>query len=399
MNITTSRRGAWAGYYPIVGKDFDELADHMKDSPDDCNIGWNVPNSFIEALQKGDKEASRRFAKAMKVKLLTGKGYFFFVDKVNDLNPDCYKNLGLDVKASNLCTEITLFSDKDHTFTCVLSSLNLAMLEKHEIKETAYNATVFLDCVCQEFIERAKGIEGLENAVRFTEKSRALGLGVCGFHTALQQRMIPFESLDAVLYNGEVFKKMREGAEQASKLLVDWRGEPEWCKGTGRANTHLLAVAPTASTALIMGGVSQGIEPVIGNAFVQASAGGEVERVNPVFLELAKSRGKYSKALVSDINDNYGSVQHLDWLTDEEKLVFRTAYEIDQDVIIRLASQRQQWIDQAQSINLFFSAEEDERRIVDVHKKAFLDPRIKSLYYLRTQAGVVGSTGECISCM
>lgn len=396
----TARRGAWAGYYPLEGDDFDEIADHIKDNPDDCNVGWNVTDSFIARLEQGEEEASRRFAKAMKVKLLTGKGYFFFIDRVNRDNPECYEKFGLSVKASNLCTEITLHSDKDHTYTCVLSSINLAMIEDDgDLRDTASDGTVFLDCVVSEFLEKARKIPGLERAVRGTEKSRALGLGVCGFHTALQKQSIPFESLEAVLYNGRVFKIIKEAAQTASQYMAVLSGEPEWLDGTGFRNSHLLAIAPTASTALIMGGVSQGIEPMLGNAFVQSSAGGELERVNPVFLELAKERGKYSKALVSDINDKYGSVQHLSWLTEHEKLVFRTAYEIDQEAIVRLASQRQQWIDQAQSINLFFSADEDERRIVEVHKKAFTDKRIKSLYYLRTQAGVVGSNGECIACM
>lgn len=396
----TARRGAWAGYYPITGGDFDELIDYIKEFPDDANIGWNITDEFINKLNLGDKKYLRRFKKAMKVKMLTGKGYFFFEDKVNRKVPESYKNNNLSVKSSNLCTEITLHQDEEHTYTCVLSSLNLYHwdhIEKNpDIIETA---TVFLDCVAAEFIDKAKSIKGLEKAVRFTEKGRALGLGTCGFHSYLQRNSIPFESLEAMFANRTIFKKIRDHAEIATKQLAKDLGEPEWCKGLGRRNTHLMAIAPTMSTALIMGGVSQGIEPMIGNAFIQSSAGGESERVNPVFLDLMKKRGKYTKKLVRQIAENYGSVQDLDWLDDHEKLVFRTAFEINQESVVRLASQRQPYIDQAQSLNLFFSAEESEAYIAKIHKIAFEDENILSLYYVRTQAGIAGSNGEaCVAC-
>ena len=393
-----TRRGAWAGYIEIDHDDFWEIINFLNTNPDDCNIGWIVSDNFIKRLNSGDKKAISRYQKAMKTKMVTGKGYFFFVDKTNKLNPKTYKDRGLKVKASNLCSEIALFSDPEHTYTCVLSSLNLAKYDEWKNTDTIFVSTVFLDCVASEFISIGKNIKGLENAVRFTEKSRALGLGVMGFHTYLQSHMIPFESMDAHFKNIEIFKKIRDEAEKATKWMAEVFGEPEWCRGYNRRNTHLIAVAPTLSTAGILGGVSQGIEPVYKNVYVQGSAAGEMNRINPVFLQLLKEKGIYDDEHINEIIDHNGSVQNVEWLNDEEKKVFKTAFEIDQKVIIRLASVRQQFIDQAQSINLFFSSDESEEYISEVHQMAFNDPMIKSLYYIRSESGVQASKGECESC-
>ena len=396
----TARRGAWAGYIGIDHDDFDELVDYLNSHPDDANVGWNISDEFIQRLNSGDADAVRRYQKAMKFKMITGKGYFFFPDKVNRNKPESYKKNNLNVKSSNLCTEITLHQDDDHTYTCVLSSMNLSYYDDWKDTDAIFTATVFLDCVASEFISKAKHIKALEKAVRFTEKGRALGLGVCGFHTYLQKKNLAFESLEAMFFNNNYFKEMKEKSLAASEWMAKNWGEPEWCKGTGVRNTHRMAIAPTMSTALIMGGCSQGIEPMIGNAFIQSSAGGETERVNPVFLELMKSRGKYTKKAVRDIAENYGSVQNVDWLSEHEKLVFRTAFEINQEVILRLAAQRQKHIDQAQSLNLFFSAEETEEYISYIHRLAFENEMIHSLYYVRTQVGIAGASdkNECIAC-
>lgn len=394
----TSRRGAWAGYLPIDHKDFLEVVDYVEHHPDDLNVGWIISDGFIDRLNNGDLDALHRYQRSLKVKAVTGKGYYFFKDKVNRLNPLCYRDKGLEVAASNLCTEITLFSDASHTFTCVLSSLNLEKYDEWKNSDAVFTSTVFLDCVASEFIHCAKGISGLEPAVEFTRKSRALGLGTLGFHSYLQSKSIPFESFEAHLINLEIFKGVRDEAERATKWMAEQWGEPEWCEGYGRRNTHLLAIAPNTSSALICGGSSQGIEPLVSNIYNQPTSAGEISRANPRFIELARGRGMWTKELMSDLISSNGSVQHLSWLSDDEKLVFRTAYEIDQRSIIRLASARQQFIDQAQSINLFFDANEDETYISEVHKEAFTNPMIKSLYYMRTQAGVKASKNECLSC-
>lgn len=394
----TSRRGAWAGYLPIEHGDFWELIDYIENFPDDLNIGWNVSDNFLQMLESGNAEAIKRYQRIMKVRAITGKGYLFKVDETNRHNPPMYKDLGLSVKASNLCTEITLHSDEDHTFTCVLSSMNLSKYDEWKSTDAAYVATVFLDCVASEFMALAEGVHGFENSVRFTDTSRALGLGALGFHTYLQSKMVALESFEAHMLNIEIFQHLHEEATRATKWMASNWGEPEWCKGYGVRNTHLIAVAPNTSSALICGGVSQGIEPVVANLYNQPTAAGEIYRVNPIFLELAKKRVGWNDEIVKRLIDSEGSVQGEDWLTDEEKAVFKTAYEIDQKALVRLAAARQPYICQAQSLNLFFDADEDEAYISEVHKEALLNPNIKSLYYLRTKAGVSASTGECIAC-
>jgi len=210
--------------------------------------------------------------------------------------------------------------------------------------------------------------------------------------------MIPFESLDAHFENINIFRHIQEEAERATRWMAEKFGEPEWCEGYNRRNTHLLATAPTLSSSLICGGVSQGIEPIYKNVFVQGSAAGEMNRINSTLLELMKSKGVYTNKNINEIINNNGSVQNVDWLTEDEKKVFKTAFEIDQKAIIRLAAARQKYIDQAQSINLFFSADESEEYISEVHQMAFNDPMIKSLYYIRSESGVQASKGECEAC-
>lgn len=397
-----TRRGAWAGYYNIEGGDFDELISYIKNNPDDLNIGWNVHDSFIEKLENGDKDSISRYQAALKLKCLTGKGYFFFVDKVNRGNPQAYINNNLLVKASNLCSEISLFSDKHHTFTCVLSSMNAYRFDEWKDTDAVYWATIFLDCVASEFIswceDRPEVKVDLYKAINFTKKGRALGLGCLGFHSYLQKHNVGIEELQAGFINEEIFSHIEEKSKRASKWMAMVLGEPEWCKGLGVRNTHLTAIAPNTSSAIICGGMSQGIEPVVANIYNQLSSAGEIVRISPLFLELMKKRGKHTKAVIKKITNNFGSVQDLDWLTEQEKLVFKTAYEINQEVLIRLASQRQKYICQSQSLNLFFSADEKEEVISAIHKMAFKDKNIKSLYYMRTLAGIQASSGECVAC-
>ena len=392
-----TRRGSWAGYLPMMHPDFQEVYDFVYDKPDEVNVGWNWYDNDTKNMKAGDEETDNRFKKVMKLRAVQGKGYMFFPNKANRLAPQMYKDLGLIIESSNLCCEIALFQDESHDFTCVLAANNMAKYNEWKDKDLIFTSTVFLDCICSEFLENAKGIPGLENAIRFTEKGRALGLGVCGFHTYLQQERIPFASLDAQFFNNAFFKEMQKETFRASEWLAKELGEPEWCKGYGRRNTHTMAMMPTMSTAAIMGGVSQGIEPMIGNAFVASIAGGESERINPVFLDLMKERGKYSRKLVKHIVDNYGSVQDQDWLTDHEKLVFLTAYEIPQEVIIRLANQRGKWIDQGQSLNLFVDADAPEGYVAYLHRLIIEAEYIKGAYYLRSQAGVSASMG-CVAC-
>lgn len=394
----TARRGSWAGYLPIDHGDFKEVCTFLEQHPDGLNIGWNVSDEFIDRLKNRDEDALSRYAKALKTKMVTGKGYFFFPNKADRKRPKWYKDQGLDVKAPQLCNEILLHSSKDYTYTCVLASMNVELYDDWKDTDAVFVSTVFLDAVCQEFIERAKNIPGLEKAVAFTKASRALGLGQCGLHSYFQRNMIAFESLDAHMLSNQIARHIQNEAIRASEWLADTWGEPLWMKGYGRANTHLIAIAPTKSTALIMGGVSEGINPDTAMVYTQRSAGGEIDRVNPYLLKLMKEKGVYTKANVEDIRDKMGSVQHVTWLNDEEKAVFRTAFEINQSAIIRMASSRGRFMDQWQSLNLFFAAGEDEEYINRVHKEAFLDEGIIGLYYVYSKAGVQASKDECMAC-
>lgn len=399
MNSTTARRGAWACYLDIEHGDFHEVVEHILAEPDDLNVGWTIKQSFIDRLNANEPEAVERFQKAMKVKMVTGKGYFFFVDKANAKRPAMYVDRGLLINNSQLCSEVMLFNDHEHTYTCVLSSMNTAKYFEWKDTDAVFWATVFLDCVASEFIEKASSISGLEKAVRFTEKSRALGLGVCGIHTLFMQQNLAFESFEAHMLSQDVSSRIWQEAQRASKDMATELGEPEWCEGYGVRNTHLIAIAPTKSTALLMGGVSEGINPDPAMSYTQMTSAGEVDRTNPVLLELMKKKGVYTKKHIQEITDAQGSVQKVSWLSPEEKEVFKTAFEINQKAVLRLASARARYIDQWQSLNLFFAADEDPAWIAEVHQEAFVDPNILALYYVYTQAGVQASKGECESCM
>jgi ribonucleoside-diphosphate reductase alpha chain len=394
----TARRGAWAAYLNIEHGDFHEVADLISSEPDDLNIGWTVHQTFIDRLNSGEKAAIEIFQKAMKIKMVTGKGYFFFIDKTNDKRPLVYRDKGLFVNNSQLCSEITLFNDAHHTYTCVLSSMNGAKYPEWKDTDAVYWATIFLDCVASEFIAKAEGVPGLEKAVRFTKKHRALGLGLCGLHTLFMQKLLPFEAFEAHMLSQDISAVIDAESLRASKDMAILLGEPEICKGYGIRNTHRIAIAPTKSTALLMGGISEGINPDPAMSFTQMTSAGEVARINPTLLDLMKTKGVYSKKSLQDITDKQGSVQHVTWLTEEEKAVFKTAFEINQKAVLRLASARSRYIDQWQSLNLFFSADESPEWIAEVHQEAFGDPNILALYYVYTQAGVQASKGECEAC-
>jgi len=275
--------------------------------------------------------------------------------------------------------------------------MNVAKYNEWKDTDAVFWATVFLDCVAEEFIQKAKLVAGLEKAVKFTERGRALGLGQCGFHTLLQRNKIPFESLGAHYLNVEIAKHINEKQLEASRWMADKLGEPKWCEGYGVRNTHLSAIAPTKSTAVLMGGVSEGINPDPAMVFTQTTAGGEMERICPEFLKIMKLKGHYNKATIRSIIDEFGSVQHLSWLSTEEKEVFKTAFEINQEIVLRLAAARQKYVSQGQSLNLFFSADEDPAWISHIHKLAFENDGILGLYYITTMAGVHASK-ECEAC-
>lgn len=275
--------------------------------------------------------------------------------------------------------------------------MNLAKYNEWKDTDAVFTSTVFLDCLVSDFLEKSKGISGLEKARRFTERGRAVGLGVMGFSTFLQQERVPYESLEAQFHNHLIFKHIQEESLKASQWMAEELGEPEWCKGYGVRNTHRTACAPTKSTANLMGGVSESFSPDPAMVYEIGSAAGNMKRITPEIYKVMKERGVYSKATVDDIINHVGSVQHVDWLDEHEKKVFKTAFEIDQETILRYASQRQKFLCQGQSLNFFVSEDGDEERIASLHSKAFLDENILSLYYVYSRSGVIVSS-DCVNC-
>lgn len=294
-------------------------------------------------------------------------------------------------------SEILLHSSEKLSFSCVLSSMNLYKYDEWKDTDAIFEATVFLDCVVSDFLEKSDGISGLEKVREFTKRGRAVGLGVLGFSSYLQKNRIPFESFEAMLLNDQIFKKLHDDSLRASQWLAEELGEPLWCRGYNIRNTHTTALAPTKSTSLLMGGVSESVFPDPAMVFEQSSAAGGMFRILPEFYKLLVEKGKYTPEVIDSVIKNVGSVQHFDWLTDEEKAVFKTAFEVDQNSILKYASRRQKWLTQGQSLNFFFSEVGDEERISEIHSKAFLDPNITAMYYIYSRSGVVVSN-SCEVC-
>lgn len=392
-----NRRGSVGAYLDIDHGDFYECLNSLKTESNGKNYGWIIRDSFVERLKANEPEAQKRWMDALHVKLLTGKGYLFFVDKANRHRPQMYKDLGLDIKASNLCSEIMLHSSSKLTYSCILSSLNLIHWDEIKDSDAIFVATVFLDCLCSEFLNSSIDVPGLDKVREFTRLGRAIGLGVMGFSTYLQSKRIPYESIQAQGLNHQIFKRLHDESLKASQWLAEVLGEPEWCKGYGVRNTHRTALAPTKSTSLLMGGVSESHFPDPGMVFDAGSAAGDLRRIVPEIYKLMQERGVYSEATINDIIEHIGSVQHVTWLDDHEKAVFKTAFEMDQMVLLRYASQRQKHLCQGQSINFFVPEDGGEEAVARLMSKAALDDEILSVYYIYSRSGVVVKD-ECIAC-
>lgn len=391
------RRGSFAVYLPIDHPDVPELLrakDHSKGDPRkfiDSNVALTITDAWVESMIAGDKHKQELFGEVLKTRMISGSPYLVFIDNANAQNPECYVDRGLSVKTSNLCSEIFLHTDEHHSFVCVLSSLNLSRYDEYRNwKSEKSGRTVpeiaihLLDAVVSEFIRKAKDKVGLGRSVRFAEKSRALGLGTMGLHTLYQKRGLPFSSTGARQLNVEAHSWIREQSELASRELASKFGEPEWCKGSGMRHTHLLAVAPTRTNSVISGAFSQGIEPIDSNYFVAKQAKGTYVRKNPVLEKLLCAKG-VDATVWEEILEARGSVQELDCLTDSEKEIFKTAREIDQFELIKQAADRQQFICQGQSLNLFVDPESDPAYIMRLHLSAW-KMGLKSLYYLKSSS-------------
>lgn len=383
----SSRRGSAGQYINILNPDVDEFLDQLNADDDGWNIGWNITDDYEALFKRDPEEADRLWKRMLKTKMTKGKGYMLFLDKVNRNRPQMYVDKGFYVKQSNLCSEILLFNDEEHSFTCVLSSMNIAKYDEWKDTKAIFISTVFLDAVIEDMLIKAKQEPGFERVIAFTEKSRAIGLGVLGLSSYYQQQSWVFGDFQSIQFNRSFFKMMSNETLKASKFLATEVGEPEWMKGYGERFSHRIALPPTKSTSIIQGGISEGIMPVFANVFEQDTAGGTVYRINPVLLPIMKARGHYNNETMKRIAEAQGSVQGESWLSDHEKKVFKTAFEINQESILLMASHRQQVMGpgaQGQSVNLYFQAEEPEEEISRIHDIAFKDPWIFGLYYIHS---------------
>ena len=363
-----------------------------------------VDDNFMQRLEHREQEAMDLWVKILKSRVETGEPYIMYTDNVNNNNPAAYKKNNLEVTMTNICSEITLFTDEEHSFICCLSSVNLTKYDEWKNSDLVETAIYFLDGVLEEFLAKTSGRESLVRPHRSAKKGRAVGLGVLGWHTLLQNKRIPFASIAATSLTHQIFSDMRTKAEAASRKLADEYGEPVWCRGTGQRNTHLLAIAPTVSNSTIAGGVSAGIEPIPANVFTFNSAKGTFIRKNKALEDYLEERGHNTEEVWDQIMKDRGSIANLpeDVMPAEDKPIFLTFAEINQLQLVEQAAVRQKYIDQTQSLNLAFDPTDSPKFINEVHQTAWR-LGIKTLYYLRTDSVINGDIGsrtslDCLSC-
>jgi ribonucleoside-diphosphate reductase alpha chain len=431
-NQGSVRRGAASVNLNIEHKDFEDWLEIREPKGDVNRQSLNmhqcaiVGDKFMRKLQDGDEVARRKWGKLLQKRKATGEPYIMFKGNVNKQNPESYKNNGLKVFMTNICSEIVLHTDESHSFVCCLSSLNLAKYDEWKDTDLVYTATWFLDGVLSEFIQKAKGLRGFENSVRSAEKGRALGLGVLGWHTYLQQRGIPFEGMPAQFETRKIFSQIKIESERASRDMATELGEPLWCRDTGFRNTHLRAIAPTVSNSKLSGDVSAGIEPWAANVFTEQTAKGTFIRKNSELEKTLRKIGINTKETWDQILADGGSVQGINELenwcflngkvvecgevsqedlikTFPVKDVFKTFKEINQLDLVKQAGIRQQYIDQSVSLNLAFPATAEPKWINQVTMEAWKQG-VKTLYYMRTESVLRGDIAakamdpECLSC-
>jgi ribonucleoside-diphosphate reductase alpha chain len=376
------RRGYFSGYLPIEHPDADEFLDiGTEGNPiQGLTTGITVSSEFLKRVVNGDKEARKLWAKVLKRRSEIGYPYIFFSDNVNNNRPQVYKDKDMKIHASNMCSEIALPSSPDETFTCVLSSINL--LHWDEIKETdaIETLTMFLDTVVTEFIKKTEGKKYYERAHNFAKRHRALGLGVLGWHSYLQSKMLPFEGREAAQKNVEIAQVLKGKTYAANVRLAQMFGEPDVLRGYGLRNTTNLAIAPTKSSSMILGQVSQSIEPEFSNFYVKDLSKTKITIRNPYLKAHLAEIGKDTDEVWESIRLADGSVQHLDFLDDNARAVFKTFAEINPYTIIDQAAIRQEYIDQAQSLNLMIPPDMPVKEINALYMYAH-GMGVKSLYY------------------
>lgn len=388
------RRGHLSPYLPIEHPDAEEF---LKIGTEGHPIqklthGITVGDEWMQSMIDGDQEKRELWAKVIQARNEVGYPYIMFSDTANKNTVDVYKDKGHRIYASNMCSEIMLPSSETWSFVCCLSSINLMHYEEWKDTDAVETLTYFLDAVMEEFIQKLEVYRDsdqrddqdrfrfMERAYNFAVQNRALGLGVLGWHSLLQSKMLPFESIEATKLNTEIFKLIREKSYTASKEMAEIYGEPEVLKGYGRRNATTMAVAPTTSSAFILGQVSQGIEPIWSNCYVKDIAKLKVTIKNPLLEILLEQKERNTREVWQSIRNNDGSVQHLDFLSEKEKEVFKTFPEINQMNIIQQAAARQLYIDQGQSLNIMLHPDTPVKDINKLYVEAW-KLGIKALYY------------------
>ena len=381
-----TRRGQFAGYIDVEHDDLDEWLNIKTegDPVQDIYYGVIIGDDWFQEMVDGDTAKREKWAKIVETRINIGVPYIIFRGNMNEGKPQVYKDKDYQINASNLCTEIALPATSDESFVCCLSSMNALHYDEWKDTDAVETLTRFLDAVMEEFIQKTEGTQFMERAVRFAKRHRAIGIGVLGWHSYLQSKMIPFDSMEAMQKNEAVFHTIKEKSYAESERLADEFGEPAVLEGYGRRNTTTMSVAPTKSSSVILGQVSPSIEPLKANYFVRDSAKLKSTQKNRFLEAILEERGKNNRETWDSIASRDGSVQHLDCLTDEEKDVFKTMAEIPQMAIINQAAQRQEYIDQAQSINVSIdpsevSTKEINQLYIDAWEKG-----VKSLYYQKS---------------
>ena len=388
------RRGRFAPYLPIDHQDIHEFLEiGTEGNPiQELTHGVTVGDQWMQEMIDGDVEKRTLWAKVLQRRGEIGYPYIFFRDHANNGTVDVYKDKKLEIHGSNLCTEIMLPSNEDWSFVCCLSSMNLLHYDKWKDTDAVETLTYFLDAVMEEFITKLEVYKNstdrddqltftfMEKAYNFAKENRALGLGALGWHSLLQSKMLPFDSEEAFKLNSEIFKTIKDKSYKASEELAKLFGEPAVLKGYGRRNTTLNAIAPTTSSAFILGQVSQGIEPIWSNSYVKDIAKIKTTIKNPFLVNLLEEKGQNTTEVWRSIRDFDGSVQHLDFLSENEKDVFKTYPEIDQTVIVYQAANRQNYIDQGQSINVMVHPDTPIKDVNNIYITAW-KLGVKSMYY------------------
>ena len=407
------RRGRFSPYLPIDHPDVMEFLEiGTEGNPiQELTHGVTVTDNWMQEMIDGDSEKRTVWAKVLQSRGEMGYPYIFFTDNANNGAADVYKDKALPIYASNLCTEIMLPSDHNWSFVCVLSSINLLHYDKWKDTDAVETMVYFLDAVITEFLEKLESYKDspnlddrqtflfMERAYNFAKENRALGMGTLGWHSLLQSKMLPFDSQEAFNLNTEVFKTLKDNSYKASEELAEKFGEPAVLKGYGRRNATLNAIAPTTSSAFILGQVSQCIEPIWSNIYVKDIAKIKTTIKNPFLVTLLKEKGMDTQEVWRDIRDRDGSVQHLDFLSENEKEVFKTYSEIDQLAIIYQAANRQNHIDQGQSLNIIVHPDMPTKDVNKIHVTAW-KLGLKSLYYQHSMnaAQKFKQKKECTSC-